>query len=119
MLDRDLLKKFEKVEVVTSNKNRGFVTITKDKRTLLISNKFIEKLPWIDGERLDLYRFGETFYLTPAKAGLLTFHAKKKVNQITSVNLCLEIMSKTHSCRKFDAWVEEDILFFKPWEGEE
>lgn len=119
MLDRNLLEKFELVEIKTSSRAKGFVTINKDKRILSISSKYTEQLPWINGERLNLKRLGETFILVPEKTGLLTLHQNKASTQIASANMCLEIMSKTHGCRKFEAWVEEDVLFFKPWKGEE
>lgn len=119
MLDKNLWGEFELIEVNPTTCERGFLTISSDKKQMNISTKFIKELDWQDKQRLNLYRFGETFALKTDKVGLITLHRVKNGGTITSANFCLEVLSRTHSCRKFEGWVEEGILFFKPAEGEE
>lgn len=120
MLDSNLLDGFELVEIKTTRNPRGLVTISADKARLGISNKFTRELGWEDGKRVNLRRKGRMFALVPDKVGLLKIHTFSKGGAfITSKNLCLEIMSQTESCREFEGWVEDDVLFFRPKRGEE
>lgn len=120
MLDQNLWKNFELVRVETSRASSGMITISDNKKQMFISSRFMRELGWENGERVNLYKFGKTFAFKPDKVGLVTIHVPKKQKSgiITSINLCLEVLASTRSCRKFDGWVEDDVLFFKPAEGE-
>lgn len=120
MLDQNLWKNFELVKVESGRPSKGLITISDNKRQVTISAKFIKELGWGNGQRVNLYKFGKTFAFKPDKVGLVTIHVPKNQNcgMITSINLCLEVLSSTHSCRKFEGWIEDDVLFFKPAEGE-
>ena len=118
MLDKNLWGKFELVQFATG-REKGYITISADKKQMNISSKFVKELDWEDKTRVNLYRFGETFALEKDKVGLITIHKNGNSGAITSSNFCLEILSRTKSCRKFEGWVEDGILFFKPAKGEE
>ena len=119
MSNKTILDSFELVDIKTHSRQKGFITISKSKRALSISKSFLDELPWVDGERVNLMRKGETFALVPNKVGLVKVHQNSSCcGIITSSDLCLKILSNSKSCRKFEGWVEEDALFFKPWKGE-
>lgn len=120
MLDKNLLDGFELVEIKTTRNLKGLVTISNDRSRLSISTKFTNELNWENGERVNLRRLGETFALVPDKVGLIKVHIFDKGGaMVTSKNVCLEILARTKSCKNFEGWVEENILFFKPMRGEE
>lgn len=120
MLEQNLWGEFELIEVNSCSRQKGYITISKSKNVLNIASKFMKQLPWADEERVNLYRLGETFALRPHKVGLIRVRRHKNGgSQIPSTNLCLEILSRSKSCMKFEGWVEEDTLFFKPVKGEE
>ena len=112
---------FELVEVTQKNvEKRNVVRITKEKSTLLIPKFFMVNLPWVNNERVNLYQKGQLFALRPDKVGLVKVKvAKDGSARINSVNMCLTLLVKTHSCKTYSAWVEEDTLFIRPKEDEE
>lgn len=71
------------------------------------------------GDRLDLYCLGNTFALKPCNVGCLNVVAQGSENNknlvINSVNAYLEIKSrlKDKEKTKFEAWVEDGVIFFK------
>lgn len=118
MLDKNLWGKFELVQISTG-REKGDIRISDNKKAMNISSKYMKQLGWEDKTRVNLYRFGETFALEKDKVGLLTIHKNGNSGAITSSNFCLEILSRTKSCKVFEGWVEDGILFFKPMKGEE
>ena len=119
MLNQSLLDKFELIEVKSVDRSTGRITINKDKNTFNISTKYIKQLDWKNNERVNLRGYGGTFALVPDKVGLIKVHINNNGGIITSVNFCLEVLSRTKSCRVFEGWVEDNVLFFRPKEGEE
>ena len=122
MLNQNFWGELELIEIKqgrTGSRSEKVVTIDKGKNKLFIPKILTADLNWANGERINLYRMGQTFVLKPHKVGLMKVHSVASgAMTIYSQNLCLELMSRTKSCREYDAWVEEDALFFKPKEGE-
>lgn len=120
MLGANLLDGFELVKVSSSTRTTGAIKISKDKKQMNISAKFINELGWQDKQRVNLRCKGTLFALEPSKVGLVTIHIPKSSGGlITSQNFCWEVLSRSKSCREFEGWVEGDTLFFKPKKGEE
>ena len=121
MLDTNLMGEFELIEVSVGNHTNksNICKIDGNKKCFTIPRRISEQLCWADKERVNLYRFGETFLLKPDNVGLLTMHNYKGVLAITSKNFCIELLSRTRSCREYEAWVEGNALLFKPKKGEE
>ena len=98
------------------------ITLTKTKGSAyqLRISKALENLSKVcKGDRLDLYCLGNTFALKPCNVGCLNVVAQGSENNknlvINSVNAYLEIKSrlKDKEKTKFEAWVENGIIFFK------
>ena len=125
MFDKSLLEGFELVPIARrARSGKGIITIDKDKRKLHISSAYTTELGWKDGERLDLRRSkqGTTFALVPNAVGLLTAHKTVKSARSYSINstdMCHKIRAVTGGCDRFEGWVAEDTLFFKPMKGDE
>ena len=93
---------------------------TKGSAYQLRISKALENLAFIcRGDRFDLYCLGNTFALKPCNVGCLNVVAQGSKNSktlvINSVNAYLEIKSrlKDKEKTKFEAWVENGIIFFK------
>lgn len=116
----NLLEGFELVQFEACARSTGKIRINKDKNVMTISSTYMAKLGWGNPERVNLRCCGSTFALEPNKVGLITVRHNTGSNGgiITSKNFCLEVLSRTRSCREFEGWVEEGILFFKPVKGE-
>lgn len=98
------------------------ITLTKSKGSAyqLRISKALENLANVcKGDRLDLYCLGNTFALKPCNVGCLNVVAQGSENNknfvINSVNAYLEIKSrlKDKEKTKFEAWVEDGVIFFK------
>lgn len=98
------------------------ITLTKSKGSAyqLRISKALENLANVcKGDRLDLYCLGNTFALKPCNVGCLNVVAQGSENNknlvINSVNAYLEIKSRLKDKEKikFEAWVEDGIIFFK------
>lgn len=98
------------------------ITLTKSKGSAyqLRISKALENLAFIcKGDRFDLYCLGTTFALKPCNVGCLNVAAQGskgcKRLVINSINAYLEIKSrlKDKEKTKFEAWVEDRVIFFK------
>lgn len=118
MLEANLMDGFELIEVKCVSRANGAIRISNDKKVMNISAKYIKELGWKDKERVNLKGKGETFMLEPNKVGLITVHAMGSAGQITSTNFNIEVLSRTKSCREYEGWTEENVLFFRPKRGE-
>ena len=83
-------------------------------------SKALENIAFIcKGDRFDLYCLGTTFALKPCNVGCLNVVAQGSKGHknlvINSVNAYLEIKSrlKNKEKTKFEAWVEDGVIFFK------
>lgn len=111
----DITDVFERMDIKSRRRTQGMITMSKDKRKVIISTVYTEKAGWKNGERLDPFRSGETFLLKPSKAGVLTLKLQSSSSGIIySTDYVLEVMAFSHSSTKFEGWVEDDRLFFKP-----
>ena len=120
MLRTNLLDGFELIEVKKATRTTGSIKVTADKKVMNISVKYMKELGWGDKERVNLRCLGSTFALEPNKVGLVTVHLHKNGGGvITSKNFCLEVLSRAKSCRDYEGWVEEGVLFFRPKRGDE
>lgn len=125
MFDKSLLEGFELVPITRrARSGNGLITIDKNRRKLHISSAYAAELGWRDGERLDLRRSkqGTTFALVPSSVGLLTAHqtmSQTRSLTVNSTDMCHKIRAVTGGCDKFEGWVAEDTLFFKPTKGDE
>lgn len=118
MLSTDLYDGFELIEINCSRNTDNIIRISADKRRFTIPTKYMRELGWKDKERVNLKGKGETFMLEPNKVGLITVHAMGSAGQITSTNFNIEVLSRTKSCREYEGWTEENVLFFRPKRGE-
>ena len=119
MLGTNLLDGFELIEVNGSRNTDSIIRISADKRRFTIPARFMKALGWKDKERVNLRGRGETFALVPDKVGLITVHSVGgSAGQITSTNFNIEVLSRTKSCREYEGWVEDNVLFFRPKRGE-
>ena len=98
------------------------ITLAKTNRNSyqLRISKALENLAFIcKGDRFDLYCLGTTFALKPCNVGCLNVAAQgskeHKSLVINSINAYLEIKSrlKDKEKTKFEAWVEDGVIFFK------
>ena len=98
------------------------ITLAKAGRSsyqLRISRALADISTLCKGDRLDLYCLGNTFALKPCNVGCLNVVAQGSENNknlvINSVNAYLEIKSrlKDKEKTKFEAWVEDGVIFFK------
>lgn len=120
MLEANLMDGFELIEVKCVSRANGAIRISNDKKVMNISAKYIKELGWKNKERVNLKGKGGTFALEPCKTGLVTVHVNSSGGgAITSVNFCIEVLSRTRSCREYEGWTEGDVLFFRPKRGEE
>ena len=116
---------FEKVEIKkprTGGRLRKRIGIDKNKSRICISKDIALEAKLEFGDRFDLYRIGKTFALKKAKAGVLKVKSNNGGFVIQSRNACIEILALNGGCYKSTAWVENDVIFFKPTvlkEGEE
>lgn len=120
MVDLNLMGELELIEIKqrSVNRNRG-CSISSTKTHFMISKRIGEELKWRNNERVNLYHIGNTFVLKADKVGLLTVKATNGGYRINSAGLCLELLSRTKSCRKYEAWTEQGMLMFKPERSEE
>lgn len=108
---------FKKVELKERSRTGGDkVTIANNKSSIYIGKTIRDQICLSVGERFDLYRMGKTFALKRAKAGVLKVSAHGGSCCIRSTNACIEILAMNGGCYKNDAWVENDVIFFKPIE---
>lgn len=116
-MNSKLLDGFESLDIKNDKVDRGYVTINKSGHILRIPAKAYKKLPWKNDTRVDILRKGETFAITPYVVGCSNVKVDKNAGCIIrSRDACLKILANSKSCRKFECWVEEDTLFFKPAE---
>lgn len=122
MLNQEFWGELELIEVKQcprGGSNAKIVTIDSGKTKVFIPKVLVSELKWNNKERVNLYKMGKTFVLKPHKVGLLKVNTVASgAMMIYSKNLCLELLSRTKSCREYEAWVEEDALLFKPKVGE-
>lgn len=111
---------FEKVEISTRTiiRRRKSISIDKGKRKITISRDIAEEAGIVIGDRFDLYRVGKTFALKKAKVGVLKVSSNNNCFIINSTNACIEILAMNGGCRENEAWVENDVIFFRPIEKE-
>lgn len=111
---------FEKIEINTRSRTirRKSISIDKGKRKISISRDIAEEAGIAFGDRFDLYRVGKTFALKKAKVGVLKVSSNNNCFIINSSNACIEILAMNGGCRENEAWVEKDVIFFKPIEKE-
>jgi hypothetical protein len=119
MSSTNLLDGFDLIKIKSVTRATGSIRISKDKKSMNISTKYMRELGWKNKERVNLRCCGSTFALEPDKVGLITVHLQNGGGIITSTNFCLEVLSRTRSCREYEGWVEQGILFFKPKRGED
>jgi len=112
----DLMGELELIEIKQKPfARRGYCTIASAKNVFNIPKAKADELKWDDRQRVNLYSIGSTFVLKPDKTGLVTVRATGNGSmRVCSTNFCLELMSRTRSCRTYEAWVEKDALFFRP-----
>lgn len=116
-MNNKLLEGFESLQIQSKKVDHGYVTINKSNNILHIPAKAYKKLLWKKGTRVDILRKGETFAITPYVVGCSNVKVDKNAGCIIrSRDACLKILANSKSCRKFECWVEEDTLFFKPAE---
>lgn len=116
-MNSKLLDGFESLQIKNNKVDHGYVTINKHGNILYIPAKAYKKLLWKNDTRVDILRKGETFAVTPYVVGCLNVKVTKNSGcVIRSQAACLKILANSKSCRKFECWVEEDTLFFKPAE---
>lgn len=89
----------------------------KGHRTVL-SASLAKKAGWKVGDKVTLYRMGNTFALNRETAGLMKMHknsgsTKSDSLVITNQRLWLETTPHASDIEVFDAWVEEGVVFFK------
>lgn len=119
MLGTNLLDGFKIIEINCTRNMDSLIRISADKRRFTIPTRFMKELGWEDKKRVNLAVMGETFALVPDKVGLVTVHrVGGSAGQITSTNFNIEILSRTKSCREYEGWVEDNVLFFRPKRGE-
>ena len=109
---------FEKVEIRAGRSyTRGdYITVAKDKKSFTISKSVAVAANIKVGDRFDLYRVGKTFALKKAKVGVLKVVSNNCTFVVRSMNACLEILALNGSCHNNEAWVEDDVIFFRPIE---
>lgn len=114
-IDQKFWSQFEKVDIRRGTSAIKNVHVDNKKTCLCIPKKFIEAAGWTGGERVDLYRFGETFALKPYSAGVLNVRTVGGGSaRINSKDLVITVMAFTQSCMVFDTWVEGNVIVFKP-----
>lgn len=109
---------FEKVEI---KEGRGYskgnyITISKNKRSFTITKSIATAVNLKAGDRFDLYRVGKTFALKKAKVGVLKVVSNNGTFVVRNMNACIEILALNGSCHNNEAWVEDDVIFFRPIE---
>lgn len=111
-----LIDKMELIEVKTKRKGTNKCTIPASKNSFFIPKGKMEELGWQNGERVNLYVLGTTFALKPDKVGLMRVRTTPSSGTtcIYSSQLCLELLSRTRSCREYECWTEGNILVFRP-----
>ena len=120
MLGTNLLDGFELIEIKSARNTNSLIRISADKRRFTIPTRFMKELGWEDKTRVNLAVMGKTFALVPDKVGLITIHCiSGSAGQITSTNFNIEILSRTKSCKEYEGWVEDNVLFFRPKRGDE
>ena len=109
---------FEKVEIGAGRRRfvGKVVSITKDKRTIVMNAELAKEAKLKVGDRFDLYRVGKTFALKKADVGVLKVANNGSAFVIRSTNACIEILALNGGCYKNEAWVEDGVIFFKPIE---
>lgn len=108
------LLNFEKVEVKKNYRGGKTINISPNKRALSLSKGLMEEMQIKSGTRFDLYKNGKTFALVKESAGLIKFSISNENQAVcSSVFACLEIMAESNGNRKFNAWIDEDIIFFR------
>lgn len=84
-----------------------------------LSHNLTDQLCWTAGDRVQLYKIGNRMWaLKPHKVGLITLTQGKKEKDnapltFTSVAMCLNFDFDLLGT-VFDAWVDDDTLYFKP-----
>ena len=112
------LELFEKVELKQSRRGGGEkVTISKYKNSIFIGKKLCEQVGLEVGTRFDLYRMGKTFALKKSTVGVLTAAKHGGCYCIRNTSACIEILAMNGRCYENEAWVERDVIFFRPIEN--
>lgn len=83
-----------------------------------LSHNLTDQLCWSKGDRVQLYKVGNKMWaLKPHKTGLITLNQDKDSSisplYFTNANMCLNFDFDLFGT-VFDAWIDEDTLFFKP-----
>lgn len=118
----ELEGELELVELLpTRYRSKADVTITKAKTQLDIHSQAGKLLSWPDGVRLNLYMIGTTtFVLKPHKVGIITARKLESGGyRISKKDLCMTIMARSNHAREFEAWVEGEVIMFRPVEVQE
>lgn len=112
------LSLFEKVELTNGRKGEtATITMHKKGYRTVISSDICQKAGLTDNDRIDLYKMGQTYALRKASAGCVKFnkvgggggHSLMICNQGLWLNTC----PHAKDIEKYDAWVEEGVIFFK------
>lgn len=86
------------------------------KKKLVLTSSLVESAKLLPGDRLDLYNMGSTFALKCSPVGCITVRSVGKTSNqlcIMSQPVILELAARGITKEEFDAWVEDDVIFFK------
>lgn len=123
---------FKKVDLKVSNRGGGY----RNKRSvymqgrkgeygktiynrLCITADLVEETGFKPKDRVDLLQCGNMFALQKSSVGILTLNAYAhggKSLVIGNVDLCAHLRATTNGCIKYDAWVDDGMIIFKPKE---
>ena len=107
-----------KISCNTNKRNRndkGYITVYRSSNPRLVFNTRVShECNWKPGTRVDVAARGNTFIIFPDPVG------RFKITIYNTSLLCLNnkelvmtLLNKTNNKIKFDAWVEEGVIFFK------
>lgn len=67
------------------------------------------------GDRLDLYRMGNTFAFKKDPVGLTTFRSLGRAGTLSATSIKLWLATAPHKTDTvvYDAWAEDGVIFFK------
>lgn len=89
-------------------------------RRVCISKNLLEQTALIAGDRVDLFRHGQTYMFKPSEVGLYTLREKYKTKKGGTPPLFImstQLSSTIHAlaqAERFDAWVDDGCILFKP-----
>lgn len=115
------LSLFEKIDARPSNgasmRNSNIIKMFKKGYRTTIPSSIIAKLGWKKGDKVDLYKLGQTYALKRAIAGDMRLNAAcggtSGTLLICNQKLWLNTVPHENDIDEFYTWIENDVLFFK------